>query len=53
MQGNGKINVKFSREKSATGSDFKVFYPAILRFEFVVWTPLQVDTNKNWQFVSI
>ena len=29
------------------------FYPAILRFGFVVWAPIQVVTNKKWQFVSI
>ena len=24
-------------EKNATGSDFRFFFPAILRFEYVVW----------------
>ena len=28
-------------------------FPAILRFGFVVWAPIQVVTNKKWQFVSI
>ena len=40
-------------EKSATGSDFRFFFPAILRFGFVVWASIQVFTNKKWQFVSI
>ena len=52
MRENGKINVKF-KEKNATGSDFRFFFPAILRFGFVVWAPIQVVTNKKWQFVSI
>ena len=29
------------------------FFPAILRFGFVVWAPIQVVTNKKWQFVAI
>ena len=30
-----------------------IIFPAILRFGFIVWSPLQVVTNKKWQFVSI
>ena len=53
MRENGKINVKILREKNATGSDFKFFFPAILRFGFVDWAPIQVVTNTKWEFVSM
>ena len=34
-------------------SFFLQYYIGVDGFGFVVWAPIQVVTNKKWQFVSI
>ena len=53
MRVNGKINVQLFERKMPPEVTLDSFFPAILRFGFVVCAPIQVVTNNKWQFVSI